>query len=30
MRAPLSDSFFDKQRDMELTDDFDYSDYVDF
>ena len=30
MRAPFSDSFFEKQRDMELEDDFDYSDYVDF
>ena len=30
MRAPISDSFFDKQRDMGLTDDVDDSDYVDF
>lgn len=30
MKAPFSKSFYEKQKDIELADDFDYSDYVDF
>ena len=29
MKAPLSDPFYEKHRNIEFTDDFDYPDYVD-
>lgn len=30
MNAPFSNSFFEKQKDMDLTDDYDYPDHIDF